>query len=139
MKRTLSLVAATLLITSTAAFATTYSIQITGFCDHLTLNSSGGIVVGNSDTASCDTSVVVGGQKKKALSAAGDLGYGPSEAWVWNFKLGKKGNGTGTLTGTDGTDVFGPLDFDMTYTSSGARVPPANRNLPRAVSVFTHK
>jgi hypothetical protein len=141
MIRTLSLVAATLLITSTAAFAqTVYSIQITGFCDHLTVTSSGGTVYGNSDASSCDTSAVIGNGKGKALSAAGDLGYGPVDSWNWNFKLGKKGNGTGTLTGTSGGAIIaGPLAFNMTYSKSGDRHPPVNNHLPSVSSLFTHK
>jgi len=140
MIRTLSLVAATLLITSTAAFAqTVYSIQITGFCDHLTVTSSSGTVYGNSDTASCDTSAVIGGQKKKTLTAAGDLGYGPVDAWGWSFTLGKKGNGTGILTGTSGGVIIaGPLSFPMTYTTSGDRHPPVNNHLPSVSSLFKH-
>jgi hypothetical protein len=141
MIRTLSLVAATLIITSTAAFATTYSIQVTNYCDHLTVTSSSGVVTGASDGTfsggtACDQSYIIGTQKGKAMAAYGDLGLSP-DSWQWTFKFGKKGTGTATLSAYLGSYIA-PIGFDITYTTSGIRTPPVGRKLPSAISVFSH-
>ena len=123
-----------------ATKAKTYSIQITGVCDHLTITvDTSGDAYGNSDTSSCDQSAVAGNTAKlsakvvpggSVIEVGGDLGYGPTEGWAWAFNLK---SGAAVLRGTDGTNLFGPSSFSFTY-ADAAEVPLRNNGLPSAVS-----
>ena len=125
-----------------AAKAKTYSISITGVCDHLTIMvDSSGDAYGSSDTSDCDQSAVAGSTAKLSAKVApggsvievgGDLGYGSSEGWSWAFNLK---TGTGVLRGTDGTDLFGPSSFAFTFTDA-AKVSPRKNGAPTAVSLL---
>lgn len=124
--------------------AGTYSISVTGFCDHMTIIlDSSGDAYGSSDTSACDTSALMGvAAKLKAtvapggpvLQVGGDLGYGSTEAWSWslNFKTL-----TGTLRGTSGnTLIAGPLNFAITETSGVVRGTHANNGAKSATSLL---
>ncbi|HEY3637175.1 MAG TPA: hypothetical protein VGK90_03405 [Rhizomicrobium sp.] len=86
MKRLL-VVTCALLAAATSAYAQntkTYSILLTGLCDHYTLTESAGAIVGQSDATNCDDANMAGTLAKvkvtpdaKVLDVATDLGGAP--------------------------------------------------------------
>jgi hypothetical protein len=146
--RTTSLAAAALAASCGIAHAGikagTYSIAIVGACDTLTITvDSSGDAYGNSNAANCDTSAVVGSVAKLAASVepggaviqvGGDLGFGPTEAWNWDFNLKTK---AATLRSSTGTNILSDT-FAFTYTLN-AKVKPQSPGTKPATSTLLSK
>jgi len=122
----------------------TYSIQVSGICDHLTIVvDKSGNAYGASDASACDTGFLSGttGTLKASVApgssviqVSSDLGYGPQYAWNWAINLATS---TGTLRGSSANTLsFPPTDFalSISYTKNRARpTKQVNNDLPPAM------
>jgi len=136
MIRTVSLIAAVLLASSGAAFAT--SVQFNDFCDHEDFTVSNNVAVGASDASSCDDAYIVGedgkvkaAPKGKVTILGSDLGLAGTG---WDLVLNLKTGEAEVYGTTNGTSLLAISD---TITVSKARVPPSHRGLPSLRSALT--